>query len=171
MAYCSRSLRLEVNLGRQLCPPVSRHIVWLSAVLAQRATQTAGGRRDACAGIADCLGWPQLLSSVLTEVGDVPGQPCVEVIELRMVEGVEHLQAQLDVTLTVAAEREALEDRQVGDVDAGPPDESARQRTGVDIRKTEFRDVERRPALRRTTIDVGLRVACGDQTRAFRPRT
>src|SRR5262245_6558180 len=126
MAYCSLSLRLEVNLARQLYPPVSRDIVRLSAELAQGATKTAGGRRDARAGIADCLGRSLLLRSVQIEVGDVPGQPCVEVIELRMVESVKHLQAQLDVTLTVSAKREALEDRQVGDVDAGPPDEGAR---------------------------------------------
>src|SRR4030095_16477695 len=166
MAYCSRSLRLEVNLDRQLNPPVARDKVRLSAVLAHSAAQTAGsGRagRTTVTQVANRVDRAGLLRSVLTEVCDVPGQPGTDVVELRMVEGVEHLQAQLDVTLTVSAEREALEERQVGDVDAGPPDESARLRTGVDIRKTEFRDVERRPALRRPTVDVGLRVACGDQ--------
>src|SRR5262249_51254717 len=72
---------------------------------------------------------------------------------------------------TVAAELEALEERQIGHVDAGPTDDRARLRSGVDVRDADRCVVESRAALFEPGADISLRVAGDDRARALSPRT
>src|SRR5215510_8551282 len=119
-----RRRRLEENLHRKLNDAIGRNGVMKSVDLADAVAYARGRPPRAVADIQDARRTGLPFRQIRVEAA--PCHVAVHIAELRLIEDVEHLKPQLQSAGVVAAEREVLEQRQVGHVDSGPAQEVTR---------------------------------------------
>src|SRR5438034_4066123 len=110
--------RLEIDLRGELDDPARLtgiHIADLAEGVPQLPVIRASGRINTCSRVTHIRRIELLLRVVIREIGsDVPRQPAVYAHEVRVIEGVEHLEPDLDAAVAVTApEREVLVQRDV----------------------------------------------------------
>ena len=127
LVLCVISDWLEENLHRKLNDAIAGHGAAQGIDLADAVAQNRITAERAATHVIDVRCRGRLGPQILAEA--VPNYIALHIAELRVIEDVEHLKPQLEAASVVAAEREVLEQRKVGHVDAGPTQVIARIRS------------------------------------------
>src|SRR5262245_17125683 len=122
--YTQLKSGLEENLHRKLNDAIGGSGVMKSVDLADAVAYARGRPPRAVADSQDARRTGLPFRQIRVEAA--PRHVAVHIAELRLIEDVEHLKPQLQSAGVVDAEREVLEQRQVGYVDSGPAQEVTR---------------------------------------------
>src|SRR5262245_20071555 len=103
---------LEIKLGRELDHTSRRHECWRPAEFTNCSAQSPAGRRvHAAPQVLNRTNACLLIRLIVREVrGNVPRHRRVDVVELRVVKGIEHFESELQTPVLLSTQREILED-------------------------------------------------------------